>query len=307
MQSAQFRLHASVEDSHWWFAGRRRIMRDLVREILPASGAPTVVDVGCGTGANLAALAGDYTCVGIDPSREAIELARCRFPGRRFVCGHAPADLGAVLEEARLVLLMDVLEHVPDDFAFLSRLLAASAPGTGFLVTVPADPSSWSAHDESNGHYRRYDADRLRRVWAGLPVTTLMLSHYNARLYPIARAVRSWSRWRGRATGRAGTDVSLPVRPLNGGLRAIFAGESRVLVDLLRGRRRRGYAAGLSLVALLRRDPGEIVPRPRPDDLEPDRYDPAAGRGRPEGRRETRHDTRGGTRDVAGHHRRPVL
>lgn len=283
MQSAQFQLHASVEDSYWWFVGRRQIMRDLVREILPGSEHATVVDVGCGTGANLAALAEDYRCVGIDPSPEAIDLARCRFPGRRFICGQAPADLGGVIEEARLVLLMDVLEHVPDDFRFLSELLAASAPGTDFLVTVPANPSSWSEHDESNGHYRRYDVDRFRRVWEGLPVATLLLSHYNSRLYPIANAVRSWSRWRGRATGRAGTDVSPPIRPVNEAFRSIFAGESRVLIDLLRGRRRRGYAAGLSLIALLRRGPGEIVARSRPDDVGPDCYDPVTGRRHVEG------------------------
>jgi SAM-dependent methyltransferase len=307
MQSAQFQLHASVEDSQWWFVGRRRIMQDLIRQVLPASESPMVVDVGCGTGANLAALAEDYPCVGIDPSREAIELARRRFPGRRFLCGHAPADLDGVLEEARLVVLMDVLEHVPDDFAFLSGLLAASATGTYFLLTVPANPSFWSAHDESNGHYRRYDAERFRRLWSGLPVATLLLSHYNARLYPIAGAFRSWSRRRGRASGRAGTDVSLPIRPVNAILRAIFAGESRVLVDLLRQRRRRGYAAGLSLVALLRRDPGEIAARGRPDDVGPDCYDPVTGRRHVQSWNDPRHDTRGGTRDVAGHHRRPVL
>jgi trans-aconitate methyltransferase len=307
MQSAQFQLHASLEDSHWWFTGRRRIMQDLVREILPASGAPTVIDVGCGTGANLAALDEDYTCVGIDPSDEAIELARRRFPGCRFLCGNAPDDLGEVLEAARLILLMDVLEHVPDDFAFLSGLLAASRPGTRFLVTVPANPSFWSAHDRSNGHYRRYDMDRLQRTWAGLPVTTLLLSHYNARLYPIANAVRSWSQWLGRATGRAGTDVSLPIRPINEGLRAVFAGESRILVDFLRKRRPQGYAAGLSLVALLLRVPGEIVVRGRPNTIAPDPYDPVTGQSHLERRQDPRHGTRGGDRGVAGHYHHPML
>ena len=307
MRSAQFQLHAQVEDSHWWFVGRRRIMRDLVRQVLPASEQSLVVDVGCGTGANLAALASEYPCVGIDPSVEAIALARSRFPGVRFLRGHAPDDLGRVMAEARLILLMDVLEHVPDDYAFLSELLAAAAPGTYVLVTVPANPMFWSEHDESNGHYRRYDADAFQRVWAGLPVTALLLSHYNARLYPIARAVRSWSRWRGRATGRAGTDVSLPIRPVNAALESIFAGESRVLIDRLRRRRRRGYAAGLSLLALLRRDPGAIVARPRPDDAPPDRYDPVTGRRPFETRTDPRHEPRGVARDVAGHHRRPVL
>jgi hypothetical protein len=209
--------------------------------------------------------------------------------------------------KARLVLLMDVLEHVPDDFAFLSELMAASAPGTAFLVTVPANPSFWSTHDESNGHYRRYDLGRFQRLGAGLPVTTLLLSHCNALLYPAASVVRSWSRWLGSATGRAGTDVSLPIRPVNDALRAIFAAESRVLVDLLCRRRPRGYSYGLSLIALLRRDPGLIDVTARPEDVGPDSYDPTTGRRQFESRYRAERDTWGGTRDVAGHHRRPVL
>jgi SAM-dependent methyltransferase len=278
MQTAQFQLHARIEDSHWWFAGRRRIARELIRQVLPTSGRPMIVDVGCGTGANIAAMSADYTGVGVDPSAEAIELARSRFPDTRFVCGRAPHDVRGLLREARLVLLMDVLEHVPDDFLFLSELLAATAPGTHLLITVPANPSLWSEHDESNGHYRRYDPDRLRRVWAGLPVTTRLLSHFNARLYPVARAVRAWSRWRGRATGLAGTDLSLPRRPFNAALESIFAGEGRVLADLLAGHRDSGYAAGVSLVAVIRREYGPIIPRDRFGDIAPDLYDPTTGR-----------------------------
>lgn len=308
MQAAQFHLHADIEDSHWWFTGRRMIMRSLVNQILPPSKQATVVDVGCGTGANLAALARDYDCVGIDPSSKAIELAGSRFPGLRFLCGEAPDDLGGVMAEARLLLLMDVIEHVPDDFSFVSRLLAASAPGTHLLVTVPANPLFWSEHDESNGHYRRYEVERLCRVWAGLPVTTLLLSHYNTRLYPLAQAVRTWSRWRGRATGRAGTDVSLPIRPVNEALRTLFAGEARVLGDLLGRKRQSGFARGLSLIALLRRDAGEVSVRSKPDDIAPDLYDPTTGHRLFNTRRPySRLETRGGTRDVAGHHRRSVL
>jgi trans-aconitate methyltransferase len=272
MQTEQYQLHASLEDRHWWFTARRRIMRELVHHVLPCSRSTLVVDVGCGTGANVEALAHDFDCVGIDPSPEAIALARRRFPKCHFVCGHAPGDLGALMGQARLVLLMDVLEHVPDDFAFLSSLLAASSRGTYFLLTVPANPTFWSAHDESNGHYRRYDVGRLQSLCAELPVVTLLMSHYNARLYPIASAVRSWSQWRGRATGRAGTDVSLPPAAIDAALGTIFAGESRVLLDVLRGQRHQGYASGLSLVALLRREAGAIAAWERPSDVAPDSY-----------------------------------
>src|SRR5688500_17085095 len=87
MQSAQFKLHARIEERHWWFVGRRRILRAVVGEVLPPATGGVVVDVGCGTGANLAGFADDYDCVGIDTSEEAISLACQRFPKVRFICG----------------------------------------------------------------------------------------------------------------------------------------------------------------------------------------------------------------------------
>ena len=156
MQHEQFQLHADIEDRHWWFVGRRRILCRLAAEVVPPSPDVTVIDVGCGTGGNIAAMADRYQCVGIDTSEEAIELARQRFPRVRFIAGHAPHDLGELAGRAQLFMLTDVLEHVADDYAMLSELLAAASAGSHFLLTVPADESLWSEHDESFGHYRRY-------------------------------------------------------------------------------------------------------------------------------------------------------
>ena len=167
-----------------------------------------------------------------------------------------PGDLGELAGQARLFLLTDVLEHVADDYAMLSELLAAASPGCYFLLTVPADESLWSEHDESFGHYRRYDRARLEGVWAGLPVTTLLVSYFNSRLLPVVRLVRAWNRRRGQAAGRAGTDFWLPSPPVNRLLTATFAGEATRLVAALHGQKR-GYRAGASLVALLRREPGQ--------------------------------------------------
>ena len=270
MQSEQFLLHADIEQRHWWFVGRRRIMRRLVAQVLPPTRDVTIVDVGCGTGANVASLADAYDCVGIDASGEAIALARRRFPNVRFLVGTAPRDLGDLAAQARLFLLMDVLEHVEDDFAMLSELLAAASPGACFLVTVPADEALWSEHDESFGHYRRYDRRRLARLWADLPVTPLLTSYYNTRMYPLIRLIRARNRWRGHAAGRSGTDFWLPSRPVNRLLEAALAGEAGSLLRQLTGRGARGYSCGASLVALLRRERGAIAVRHKPDDLAPD-------------------------------------
>jgi SAM-dependent methyltransferase len=275
MQSPQFQMNSEIELRHWWFVARRRILAALVGRVLPPSPESIVVDVGCGTGGNIAELAGRYACVGIDPSHEAIALARARFPRVRFIAGMAPDDLGEVSRQARLLLATDVLEHVPDDFWLFSRLLAAMSPGAYFLLTVPAGPSLWSPHDESHGHWRRYDRPRFQRLWEGLPATPLVVSYFNCRLYPLVKLVRMVSRWRGKAGGQAGTDFKIPAAPLNGLLTAILAGESRRLTRLLDGHGR-GYAAGVSLMALLRREEGPIAPRRRPADVPDDEHQPAA-------------------------------
>lgn len=270
MQHDQFQLHADIEQRHWWFIGRRKILCRLAVELLGDSPQATVIDVGCGTGANIAALADRYCGVGIDTSAEAIGLARQRFPNVRFLSGNAPKDLGETAAEAKLFLLTDVLEHVEDDFAMLSELLAAARPGSYFLLTVPADPSLWTGNDVAFGHYRRYEKERLEQVWAGLPVTTLLSSYFNTRLFPVIRAIRKWNQRRGRVSGQAGTDFWLPSAPVNKLLTAVFAGEAKRLIAALH-RRQPAYASGASLVAVLRREPGEIAIRRKPKNLPADR------------------------------------
>ncbi|REK10924.1 MAG: class I SAM-dependent methyltransferase [Planctomycetota bacterium] len=275
MQTAQFQLHAQIEEQHWWFVARRQILRDVIQAVLPPSPETTIVDVGCGTGANLAGLAGDYKCVGVDTSADAIRLARRRFPNVQFVRGFAPQAVEEVLRRARLVMLCDVLEHVPDDFSLFSELLAATEPGTYFLVTVPANLSLWSEHDESFGHYRRYDALRLAQVWEDLPARALFVSHFNSRLYPLVKAVRSWNQLRGTAAGRAGTDFEMPPSRVNRALARCFAGERRRLVRLARQELAAPYRRGVSLMALLERAPGPVHTRHKPSHVAPDVFNPA--------------------------------
>jgi SAM-dependent methyltransferase len=276
MQTAQFQLHAEIEERHWWFVARRQILSDVIHAVLPPSRETTIVDVGCGTGANLATLAGEYDCVGIDTSADAIRLAQRRFPDVQFIHGFAPRDLGRIVDRARLVLLSDVLEHVADDFALFSELLAAVRPGTYMLVTVPAELALWSEHDESFGHYRRYDTQRLEAVWQDLPVRPVFVSYFNARLYPIVKAIRRWNRLRGHSGGQAGTDFRLPSRWVNTALTRTFAGERHRLTRLAQRETVKPYSRGVSLMALIERTEGPISLRTKPESVAADYFDPAA-------------------------------
>ena len=98
---------------------------------------------------------------------------RCCFAGRRPGAQSAsipdmPKMIGDRVRQAdsvqtcpcgrgcRVILLMDVLEHVDDDVGLLRAYAEPARPGTRFIVSVPAFSWLWSAHDEFLEHRRRY-------------------------------------------------------------------------------------------------------------------------------------------------------
>jgi SAM-dependent methyltransferase len=276
MNPEQTRLNASLEDRHWWFSARRRIVREVAHALVPPSKDVLVIDIGCGTGGNSGALAGEYRVVGIDASCEAIRLASQRFPSARFVCGAVPKALDGALSEARLVLIMDMLEHVEDDFALFSSVLAETKPGCHFFITVPADPALWSKHDEAGLHWRRYTQERLERIWRDLPVERLLVTHFMSRLAPFVRAIRAMNNKLGRTSGEANTDVRVPNAIVNRALESIFGGESVKLRRALEERRDGVYEDGVSLLAVLKRTAGEVRVRTKPLDVPRDVHSPQA-------------------------------
>lgn len=254
MDDAQFAVHAAHEDRHWWFVARRKILVEIITQLLAGEKhRPLVVDVGCGTGGTVAELARRFTVVGIDPSGAAIRLAREKYPQCEFLEGRAPEALGERIAEVRGVVMSDVLEHVQDDASLLRAIVDRCRPGTWFVLTVPADMSLWSPHDEVLGHYRRYDADQFAALWRALPVSCHLLAPFNTRLEPIVRMVRRM-RTHGVGAGAAGTDLSMPVAPMNYLLYRVFAGEARGLLRRLKAGGGVAPRAGVSLMAVLRRE-----------------------------------------------------
>ncbi len=275
MKPELMRIHAEYERDHWWFVARRRIVTALIHDLLPPSKDRLIIDVGCGTGITVARLASEYSCIGIDSSEHGVALARESYPHCDFRVGDAPQDLGADAGRADLFLLMDVLEHVRDDVALFTSVMAAAKPGALALITVPANPALWSAHVIVHMHYRRYTHRRLAGLWTHPALTPLLVAHCNRRLYPLVRLVRAVSNARGRAAGSGGTDLRLPPAPVNRVLAGLFGGEAH----RLRRRLRRGAVdpngMGVSLLAIVRREAGPLSPQTLPAELaDADVHDP---------------------------------
>lgn len=245
MQREQFEAHAALEDRHWWFTARREILRQLLHAIAPPHQRVVLVDLGCGTGGNAAAFAREYRVLGLDPSPDAIALARRRFPDVAFLQSDDPGRGAEHLAPGGVLLMTDVLEHVADDAGLLARAVAVVPSGGHLLLTVPADPRLWSRHDTQFGHFRRYRIEEFRALWRTLPVTERLLSPYNARLRPIIAAIR-------RFTRDGGSDLAIPTPGLNAALHRVFAGEARALVRAV-DTGRPPFRRGVSIAAILRK------------------------------------------------------
>lgn len=253
MKREQFEAHCRAEKSHWWFRARRRILMDIVRELVPPNCGNLVVDVGCGTGGNVAALWGEYEAIGLDLSELTIKLAREHSPQAEFLVGTGPDAIADRIEDATLFLCTDVLEHIEFERDFLREWVEAAPSGSYFLMTVPADMALWSPHDVSHSHFRRYDMQGWLQVWQDMPLITLMASYFNTTLYPIVRLLRTLTRLRGKSLGEADTDLTVPWGPINKTLEWLFARERHRLLNLLADPRQKGFGYGVSLISVLRK------------------------------------------------------
>jgi SAM-dependent methyltransferase len=243
MDAAMMKATLAVDEHHWWYRGRRRIIRaELDRLPLPPN--PRVLDAGCGSGRTLQELVEYGRVSGIELSEEAAELARGRALGEVEV-GRLE-ELPWADETFDLITCLDVIEHVPDDVVALAELRRVVAPGGWLLVTVPAYQALWSQHDEANHHYRRYSRAALRGAAVSAGWELRRMSSFNSLLLAPAAAVRL-ARRRVRSSNGDANDLALGPEWLNDVLERPLALEASWLG------RGRTLPMGLSLLAVLQR------------------------------------------------------
>jgi SAM-dependent methyltransferase len=148
-----------IEKDFWWYAGRRRIIFDLINRIVPHT-ARRALDIGCGSGLNASLLPNHIReIIGIEVSDEAITAAAHTNPRLSIIKGAWPhVEVPGIFD---LIICLDVLEHIENDGAALHSVESLLAPGGIALITVPAFPFLWSNHDTIAHHFRRYTRSYL--------------------------------------------------------------------------------------------------------------------------------------------------
>ncbi|MCZ6598774.1 MAG: class I SAM-dependent methyltransferase [Planctomycetota bacterium] len=230
MERAAYEEMHALEDHHWWFRGKRRMVAPLLEQALGGGEGKVLLDVGCGTGGNLAFVErrfpGLATC-GLDVDAGALRYCRERGPHARLIQGEG-GRLPFGDTSLSCVLALDVIEHVDDDRALLAEFRRVLEPGGVLVASVPAYPSLWSEHDEALHHKRRYKHGELQRLLVEAGFVVERSQGFNFLLLPPIALVRWWSSRRPRRVHRGdepGTDFFELPRPLNALLTGLFAVE----------------------------------------------------------------------------------
>lgn len=165
MNIEEYERMYSVEDTYWWFQGRKKIVKSILATFMkekPRAG--RVLDVGCGTGLMLNELR-QWEPIGFDYSSEALRFSHSR--GAKSLIRGDVIKLPFADDSFDLILALDLIEHIERDDLMAAEFFRVLRPGGCLMATVPAHQKLWSDHDVALHHHRRYSYKGFRKLLTG--------------------------------------------------------------------------------------------------------------------------------------------
>lgn len=217
-----------AEPRHFWFRGFRSFVRPLIEQAVAGVPHPTLLDCGCGTGANLVLLEAFGRAFGFDVTWRGLEFAReygCEHIAQASVT-QMPFRSGAF----DVVTAFDVLYALTEaeEAAALLEMSRVLKPGGALVVNVAALAALRGSHSVFGAERRRSTRRRLRRVLGDAGFDVVRLTYTNFTLLPVMLAVRTAQRAFGVMNADA-SDLAVPARPVNEVFSALLAMEARAL------------------------------------------------------------------------------
>ncbi len=236
------------EAHYWWHVNKRAIVLQLLEKC--ASSGRNVLEVGSGGGYLSTFLTSrGWSVVAADLSPEASSFIHAQAKEESESPRPLAFDAGASWpfdgSQFDVVLMLDLLEHVPDDAKCLKEARRVLKPRGVVIFTVPVHPSLYSAWDRMAGHQRRYTMRTLREVVAAATLRRERVTYWNAISLLPAIVIRGKERWLPPKKVRA----EFPEVPewLNALLKAAGSLEIRWMTLL-------PLPVGLSVAGILRKD-----------------------------------------------------
>jgi SAM-dependent methyltransferase len=243
MQEHTYGIMRQVEDSHWWFAGRRRILLGFLNDIVSRLDVnrPQILDVGCGTGANLEMLGVFGEAHGVDVSIDALKF--CEERGLVNVHHGEAERLPFPDASFDLATALDVVEHLDDDVAGLREMHRVLKPGGYALLFVPAFMFLWGVQDDISHHRRRYTINELRTAVKKAGFEVERATYANLTFFAPILAGRAIM----KVTGlKPASENNINVSALNGIFGRFLGAESLFL-------KRMNFPLGVSAICVARR------------------------------------------------------
>jgi ubiquinone/menaquinone biosynthesis C-methylase UbiE len=228
-----------LEEAHWWFQGKKYVIKSVMSRINIPDG--RFLDIGCGTGMFLKELGKDRTSYGVDVSDHA--LSYCAKKVNSFLIKAFGANLPFKDGVFTFVSLLDMIEHVENDFELLKEVYRVCRPQSIVVITVPAFNFLWGTHDVSHHHKRRYKRNQLRDIClsAGFLLERLTYTNFFIFFPVLLRRISS-----SKSSDVGESDLRRVPAIVNGLLKCIYRFEA---FYLKRGR----FPFGVSLLAVLRK------------------------------------------------------
>ncbi|MFA6286471.1 MAG: class I SAM-dependent methyltransferase [Opitutaceae bacterium] len=241
MNAEEYANLEQVERTHWYYAGKRELVRGWIERVRPPAPGDLLLDCGAGTGIFAKEMEAHCRVLVLDDHEEALRILRTRFRSEQILSlagDQVPLPDGSL----DYVTALDVLEHVPDDVAVVRGFHRLLKPGGLAVITVPASMALWSDWDVGLHHYRRYARPQLKALFPGQDWDVVHVNYTNVVVYPAVWLLRKWRKWFPSDQRRA--EDREPAAWLNGLLKAVFVGC---------GRLRLPFPFGVSLLLVARR------------------------------------------------------
>lgn len=265
MKSSFRKVLGELENEHWWYRGRRRILETALERLIgPAS---RTLTIGVGVAREAEMLAHRYRLVAIDKAEIDPHCAKLALA--------AQAEATELpFHEACFdaVFVFDVLEHIEGEVNTLNEVRRVLKPGGMLLMTVPAYMLLYGRQDIISEHKRRYRRSKLCRLLERQGFDVCYATYFNTLLFPFIGTYRITRRLL-RLDGigpRGDFDVRLP-RPLERLLEELLSLERHVIdrsafpfgVSILVSARLREQGGGATSASGLRSDANAALNRSR--------------------------------------------
>ena len=185
-----FHEETAGDDHYIDVASRNHAIAALRREIRGEK--PVIIDIGCSSGSMLRALRKGFataTLVGADYIRgPLLGLAESLsgVPFLQFNLVSCPLFSNSVDG----VVLLNVLEHIDDDFGAVQQVFRITKPGGVVVIEVPAGPHLYDVYDKQLMHFRRYTLDALCEKLERAGFQVKERSYLGVFLYPLFAMVK---------------------------------------------------------------------------------------------------------------------